>query len=145
MKTNSQTIVAILAASFLSLPLCQQCFGQQEVPPPPPPPPASSAQPKKITRVRQGGNVSSKLLLSRVNPVYPQEAREKGIQGTVRLHAIIGRDGLVQQLEVMSGDKILASSATEAVRQWRYRPTLLNGEPVEVDTTIDVIFTLAKR
>jgi len=60
----------------------------------------------------------------------------------VRLHAIIGKDGTIQQLEVMNGHPLLQQSALDAVRQWRYQPTLLNGEPVEVDTTIDVIFSL---
>jgi protein TonB len=58
------------------------------------------------------------------------------------LHALIAKDGTVQQLEVMSGHPLLVQAALDAVKQWRYRPTLLNGEPVEVDTTIDVIFTL---
>ena len=60
----------------------------------------------------------------------------------MRLHAIIGKDGSVQQLEVLTGHPLLVQAALDAVRQWRYRPTLLNGEPVEVDTTIDVIFSL---
>jgi protein TonB len=64
------------------------------------------------------------------------------ISGTVRLHAIIGKDGSVTQLEVINGHPLLVQSALDAVRQWRYRPTLLNSEPVEVDTTIDVIFSL---
>jgi protein TonB len=58
------------------------------------------------------------------------------------LHAIIAKDGTVQQLEVMSGHPLLVQAALDAVRQWRYQPTLLNGEPVEVDTTVDVIFSL---
>jgi protein TonB len=74
--------------------------------------------------------------------VYPPLARQTRISGTVRLHAIIGKDGSVQQLEVLSGHPLLVQAALDAVRQWRYRPTLLNGEPVEVDTTIDVIFSL---
>ena len=81
-------------------------------------------------------------LKTKVQPEYPEEARKKGIAGTVRLHAIIARDGSVAQLEVISGDQLLVKSALDAVRQWKYRPTLLHGEPVEVDTTIDVIFSL---
>jgi protein TonB len=60
----------------------------------------------------------------------------------VRLHAIIGKDGAITSLEVMSGHPLLQQAALDAVRQWRYQPTLLNGEPVDVDTTIDVIFSL---
>jgi protein TonB len=69
-------------------------------------------------------------------------ARQTRISGTVRLHAIISKSGGVQQLEVISGHPLLVQAALDAVKQWRYRPTTLNGEPVEVDTTIDVIFSL---
>src|SRR6267154_1132455 len=102
---------------------------------PPPPKPAQS-------RIRQGGAVTAASLINRVNPVYPPLARQTRVAGTVRLHAIISKQGTVQQLEVLSGHPLLVQSALDAVRQWRYRPTLLNGEPVEVDTTIDVIFSL---
>lgn len=91
-----------------------------------------------------GGNVTVKILKHKVNPSYPQEARKDRIQGTVRLHVIIGRDGRVQHLELISGHPVLAKAAIEAVRQWGYRPTLLNGEPVEVDTVVDVVFSLAE-
>jgi periplasmic protein TonB len=100
--------------------------------------------PKKITRIRQGGNITAKMLIHKVQPKYPQEAVEERIEGTVRLHAVIGRDGSVAQLEIVSGYPALASAALDAVRQWKYRPSLLNGEPVEVDTTIDVIFSLRR-
>jgi protein TonB len=102
---------------------------------PPPPKPTQS-------RIKQGGNVTAAMLVNRIQPVYPPLARQTRISGTVRLHAIIGKDGSVQQLEVQSGHPLLVQSALDAVRQWRYRPTLLNGEAVEVDTTIDVIFSL---
>jgi periplasmic protein TonB len=102
---------------------------------PPPPRPAQ-------TRIRQGGAVTAASLINRVQPVYPPLARQTRVSGTVRLHAIISKEGTVQQLEVMSGHPLLVQAALDAVRQWRYRPTLLNGEPVEVDTTIDVIFSL---
>jgi periplasmic protein TonB len=93
-------------------------------------------------RVRQGGAVTAASLASRVQPVYPAEARKQRVSGTVRLHAVIGRDGAIQQLEVLSGDPLLVDASLDAVRQWRYRPTTLNGEPVEIDTTIDLIFAL---
>ena len=86
--------------------------------------------------------MTAAMLVNRVQPVYPPLARQTRISGTVRLHAIIGKDGSVQQLEVIQGHPLLVQAALDAVRQWRYRPTLLNGEPVEVDTTIDVIFSL---
>jgi protein TonB len=103
------------------------------------PPPPKPAAPQ---RIRQGGQVTAASLINRVQPVYPPLARQTRVFGTVKLHAIIAKDGTVQQLEVISGHPLLVQSALDAVRQWRYRPTTLNGEPVEVDTTIDVIFSL---
>lgn len=102
-----------------------------------PPPPKVTPQ-----RIRQGGNVQQALLVNQVKPLYPPLARTVRVSGTVTLHAIISKDGTVQRLESMSGPPLLVQAALDAVRQWRYRPTLLNGEPVEVDTTIEVVFTL---
>lgn len=79
-------------------------------------------------------------LVNRVEPVYPRIAAVSGIQGQVRLHAIIARDGSIQSLNVTSGHPVLASAALDAVRQWRYRPYILNGEAVEVETFITVNF-----
>jgi protein TonB len=92
--------------------------------------------------IRVGGNVQSAKSIKKVPPVYPVEARQAGISGTVRLHVIIAKDGTIEQLELVSGHPLLAQAALDAVRQWTYQPTLLNGKPVEVDTTIDVIFSL---
>lgn len=92
--------------------------------------------------LRVGGNVQAKRIINRVQPAYPQEARKEGISGTVRLHVIVAKDGSIKQLEVMSGHPLLQQAALDAVRQWRYQSTLLNGSPVEIDTTIDVIFSL---
>ncbi len=86
--------------------------------------------------------MQSARIINRIQPVYPPLARQTRISGTVRLHAIIGKDGTIQSLEVMSGHPLLQQAALDAVRQWRYQPTLLNGDPVDVDTTIDVIFSL---
>src|SRR5256714_5702924 len=102
---------------------------------PPPPKPAQQ-------RIRQGGSVQAALLVNKVQPVYPPLARQTRISGTVRLHAIISKTGTVESLEVLSGHPLLVRAAMDAVQQWKYRPTQLNGEPVEVDTTIDVIFSL---
>jgi protein TonB len=102
----------------------------------PPPPKATPA------RIRQGGNVQQAKLINMVRPIYPPLAKQARISGTVRLHAIIAKDGSVIQLEVVHGHPLLVQSALDAVRQWRYQPTLLNGEPVEVDTTVDVVFSL---
>jgi protein TonB len=89
-----------------------------------------------------GGNVQSAALVRQVQPIYPQIARTAHISGTVVLHAIIAKDGTIQELQYVSGPPLLMRAAMDAVREWRYKPTLLNGEPVEVDTTISVVFTL---
>jgi protein TonB len=82
------------------------------------------------------------MLIYRVEPRYPPLALQIRLEGTVRLHAIVGRDGVVRALEILSGHALLSQSALDAVRRWRYRPTILNGEPVEVETYITVIFQL---
>jgi len=92
--------------------------------------------------VRLSSAVMAASLLHSVEPEYPAPARVAHISGPVRLHAIIGTDGAVRQIAVISGSGILARAAINAVRQWRYRPTLLNGQPVEVDTEITVNFSL---
>jgi protein TonB len=78
-----------------------------------------------------------------VRPTYPKPAKQARIQGTVRFNAVIAKDGAIQSLQVVSGHPLLIPAATEAVRQWIYRPTQLNGESVEVQTQIDVNFTLS--
>jgi len=88
--------------------------------------------------------VQQAKLIRQVKPVYPPLARQARIQGTVRLTAIIARDGTIQELQVVSGHPLLVPAALEAVKQWVYQPTLLNGEPVEVITQIDVNFTLSQ-
>jgi periplasmic protein TonB len=108
---------------------------------PPPPPPKAAPKP---SRIRVGGNVQAANLIRKVVPVYPPLAKQARIQGTVRFQAIIGKDGTIQNLQLVSGHPLLVSAAQQAVSQWVYRPTLLNGDPVEVVTTIDVNFTLSQ-
>ena len=108
---------------------------------PPPPPPPKAATPK---RIRVGGQVESARLIFQPKPEYPPLAKMARIQGTVRLEAIISKDGTIQDLKVISGHPLLVKAALEAVQRWRYQPTLLNGDPVEVVTEIDVNFTLAE-
>jgi periplasmic protein TonB len=103
-----------------------------------PPPP----KPVAPQRIKQGGNVTAASIITQTRPVYPPLARQARIQGNVVLHAIIDKEGKVAQLEVVSGHPLLVQSALDAVKQWRYKPTLLNGDPVEVDTTITVTFTM---
>jgi protein TonB len=95
------------------------------------------------TRVRVSSGVVSGLLVKKVNPNYPPLARQARIQGVVLLQAQISKDGRIENLQLISGHPMLAPAAIEAVKQWVYRPYLLNGEPCEVDTQIQVNFTLA--
>ena len=113
-------------------------------PPPPPPPPKKEEKPVTPQRIKVGGNVQSARLVRQPRPVYPPLAKQARISGVVKLGAIISKDGTIQHLEVISGHPLLVPSALEAVKQWVYQPTLLNGEPVEVQTQIDVNFTLSQ-
>jgi len=106
---------------------------RQTAPPPAPP-----------TRIKLGGLVEQSKLISGPRPVYPPLAREARIEGTVRLEAVISRDGTILNLRAVSGHPLLIPAALAAVRQWVFRPTSLNGDPVEVATEIEVHFTLQK-
>jgi protein TonB len=101
-----------------------------------PPPPAAPV------RIRVSTGVQEAKLIRRLQPNYPPIAKQARIQGTVQLEAIIARDGTIQNLRVLDGHPLLAQAAVEAVQQWRYEPTLLNNEPVEVVTLINVVFRL---
>jgi protein TonB len=86
--------------------------------------------------------VEAASLTNKVTPIYPPIAKTAHVSGTVVLHAIISKDGSIQELQYVSGPPLLMKSAMDAVKEWKYKPTMLNGDPVEVDTTIDVVFTL---
>jgi protein TonB len=103
------------------------------------------AVPKVATpqRVRVSQGVSQGLLIHQVKPYYPPLARQARIQGSVVLQAVIAKDGSIQGLHVVSGHPMLTPAAIDAVKQWRYKPYFLNGEPVEVETVVTVNFTLA--
>src|SRR5579871_468235 len=105
--------------------------------PPPPPPPPKKEVAATPQRIRVGGNVQAANLVNQQRPVYPPLAKQARISGTVELSAVIGKDGHVQDLKVIKGHPLLVQAALDAVKNWVYRPTLLNGEPVEVSTTID--------
>jgi protein TonB len=111
---------------------------------PPPPPPPVKEKPKTPSRITIGGNVQQAKLVRQPKPIYPPLAKQARISGIVHLAAIISKDGTIQDLKVISGHPLLIPSALEAVKQWVYQPTLLNGEPVEVSTQIDVNFTLSQ-
>ncbi len=93
-------------------------------------------------KVRVASELQQAKLLSSSMPLYPVLAKRGRVEGTVRLTATIDKEGKVEKLETVSGHPILEQAAVEAVKKWRYRPTILNGEPVEVVTTIDVVFKL---
>ena len=116
-------------------------------PPPPPPPPlppgASQARMEAPGALRIGGDVQQAKLVRQVPPDYPAAAHQAGISGVVRLAVLIAKDGTVKNIEVESGHPLLIPAAIDAVRQWVYQKTLLNGDPVEVVTTVTVNLQLA--
>ncbi len=118
---------------------------RQALPPPPvrtEPKPAAQPKQQAIQRLRVGGEVDPPVLLRRVEPRYPPIAVQTRTQGVVRIECIIGADGRVTNMQVVGGPALLVQAAMDAVRQWRYRPTMLNGDPVEVVMRIDVRFQL---
>ncbi len=92
-------------------------------------------------RIRVSSNVQSAKLIRQAAPIYPQEAKEAGIVGHVILNIVVGKDGTVQDVSLVSGHPLLVAPAKDAVKQWVYQPTLLNGEPVEVVTQVEVNLT----
>ncbi len=107
-------------------------------------PNSAAAVPRVVVqKLRVSSGVAQGLLVYEVKPQYPTLARQARIQGTVVLQAVIGKDGTVQNLHVVTGHPMLITSAIEAVKQWRYKPYYLNGEPIDVDTQISVNFILA--
>lgn len=104
--------------------------------------PAKAKEPARPLTI--GGNVAAANLIHRVEPVYPALAKAARVQGVVMFQATIGRDGEIRNLQLQEGHPLLVSAARNAILQWRYRPTLLNGQPVEVLTTITVRFSLAQ-
>jgi protein TonB len=92
--------------------------------------------------VHMGGAVMEAMLVNRVEPIYPTAAKNMHVSGSVVISALIAADGSIQSLKVVSGSPLLAGAALTAVREWRYKPTLLNGEPVQVETLITVNFVL---
>jgi protein TonB len=113
---------------------------------PPPPPPAAPkvAEPVIAKPLPVSGGVQNAKLIRKVVPAYPPLARQARISGTVRLIGIIGKDGTIKNLQLVSGHPLLVDAAFQAVRQWVYQPTLLTGQTVEVMAPIDVIFTLGQ-
>lgn len=131
------------AFRFLLSPDFRPPAKSQKTPPEDQNPPSANQAPA-VSRVTIGGVVQAGRLLKKVQPAYPEKARSEHLSGTVKIHAIIGKNGQVSHINGVRGLCSLAESAVAAVRQWRYSPTLFNGQPVEVDTEIDVIYALSK-
>jgi protein TonB len=106
-----------------------------------PPPVVARAAPKPTGPVRVSSGTVAGMALSQPQPVYPPIAKAAHVQGVVILHAIISKNGTIENLQVVSGPPMLTAAALDAVKRWRYKPYLLNGEPTEVETTINVNFT----
>ena len=129
---------------------CPGCTGTDlrvAAPPPPvarPKPPAEAPVPEPPKQIEVGGRVQSAKLISQLKPSYPDLARRAGVQGVVRFTAVIGLDGRIRNLQLVSGHPLLVQAAGDSVKQWVYQPTELNGRPVEVITQIDVNFTLSR-
>ena len=111
-------------------------------PPPPPPPSNSNSQERLIDRIKVGGNLQSAMIISKAPPVYPELAKMARVSGVVHLAVVIAKDGTIQEIHSLGGPALLIQAAMDAVKQWVYKPTFLNGEPVAVESTIDVNFTL---
>ncbi|HEX3682023.1 MAG TPA: energy transducer TonB [Bryobacteraceae bacterium] len=107
-------------------------------------PPPAATKPEQKGPVRMGGNVAAANLIRRVQPVYPPLARTARVQGSVEFTAKISREGNIEDLTLVRGHPLLVKAAQDAVLQWKYRPTLLNGQPVEVVTEITVNFMLSQ-
>lgn len=129
--------------SIAALPVGTSTLPRYDGPPATAPVKPDVVQPP-ATPVRVGGNVQSAKLITQVVPVYPPLARQMRISGIVQLFGVIAKDGTIQRLQVLSGHPLLRQAAIDAVSQWVYRPTILNGQPVEVEAPIDVIFNLSR-
>ena len=120
---------------------CPECMNFGTTPGPQPPLVLES---RETPRIVHRTHIDPAMLIHRVEPVYPTLAKQLGRAGKVQLRAVIATDGTIQSLQVVDGDPLFYQSALEAVRQWRYRATVLNGEPVEIDTFITVIYNMLR-
>lgn len=109
---------------------------------PPPPPKVTRPADSKRRQITVGSTLDCGKLTTQVRPVYPKEAKKKRIQGTVHLRVLITKTGELRNIEVLKGDPQLIPAALKAVKQWRYTPCLIDSEPVEIITVIDIDFNL---
>jgi protein TonB len=133
--------VGILLATLIAAPARSQ---EQSAPPATAPaaPPTSPTKEKNPPRIRVPGDVAEKNLIHRVLSAYPSRAFDQHITGTVLMRVIIAQDGSVLKVSYISGPKMLKDAAMDAVIEWKYKPALVNGQPVEVDTTVKMVFSL---
>ncbi|HLJ40033.1 MAG TPA: energy transducer TonB [Candidatus Acidoferrales bacterium] len=139
--------VVILAAGAVLIALASSgAMGQPNAPVVQAPPVSSGVQQEQVTeppgQIRVAADVEAKMLQHEVAPIYPAIAVAARVQGTVTLHAVIGPDGSIKELQYISGPPLLMRAAMNAVKQWKYKPFLLNGQPTEVDTSIPVVFAI---
>jgi protein TonB len=143
--SDSDTLSSALAGPGLGI----DSFAGSSLPttvattPAPPPPAAAVPKPQEKPRL-VGGDVQAAKLIRKIIPQYPPLAKQARISGTVQLTGVIAKDGSIEQLQVVSGNPLLVPAALAAVKQWLYKPTFLNRQPVEVIAPIDVIFTLSQ-
>ena len=134
--TGLLTSAALIATSSSAGVLPHSHDGQNSI---------SESQQKNNKPIRVAGEIAQANLISKVQPVYPPAAKKAGIQGVVLLDVTISKDGMPEDIQVLSSpNDDLTQSAEDAVRQWRYRPTLLNGQPVTIIAEVKVSYTLAK-
>jgi len=143
LRIGALLILVAVAFAMTGYARSQSAPSPQTPPPQTPATQGSAAAATTPKRIRLAGSVEAAKLIAKAQPTYPPKAVAAGVHGNVILHAIIGTNGSVKTLQVISGDPLLIQAAQDAVRQWKYAPTLLNGEPVEVDTTVTVTFTLS--
>jgi hypothetical protein len=140
-----------LGGLLLVVPFAVPAYSQQQSTPsvPPATPQADPTSPGSTSvrpmRIRVGGNVQWANITHMVQPEYPEDARQKHISGTVELHVIVAADSPGKKVEYVSGPQELMDSSIESIKRWRYRSTLLNNQPVEVDSTIHRLFALDKK
>jgi protein TonB len=134
--------VPMSANGFSHLPLSNVGIARTDIVAPPDGPGPTAAPKPDVAPLRMSSTILSAQLITKVVPVYPVLAVRTRVSGTVHLEGILAKDGTIRNLQVLSGHPLLVPAALDAVRQWVYRPTLLNGVPVEVIAPIDVVFTL---
>ena len=135
--------VAVISTVLSGGLMVGRALGQSQDQSSPPSPSPSTAPTEIFRRVHVSSGVAQKLLVTRLNPLYSKELRKKRIQGMVSLRVLVSKDGDVVDVKPISGHPALVEIATDAVKQWKYRPYMTQGEAVEMETDVKINFTLA--